>query len=438
MINKFKLSLFVLVLLAGCKNFEPQVLDDDHQLAIDEGVQKGMPASQYNGGYLDDFSQDIAMWWSASPDLIVTKKGDTLRIDSKNVGSKYVPFGREFQALDMLETPVLKVRMRYEGMLAPNVRIDLADIYGKSADQVPAQRLRKGGWRDYYYVYNGKWKQFWPKAEPVDGGAINKISVFFNPGTADWTGTVFIDDIQFVKVSDIPAKKPATVDTSAATPAPAEKEKATATTPAETAPTTTTNAAEPASDNVPTTTTSSVVTPTPTNKDAVNMPVSAPGVLIDDFSNAISSWWSSNESKIKISKEEEKMKVEFKEAGPAYETFGRGFSKIDFSKTPVVKVRVQVKGAAPTTLRADIKDVSGFSTNAKPISIKLQSGTDFVDYYYDFTGKFEQAWPNVQKVEPQSIVELILFVNPGGQSYTGTLYIDEIKAISLEDFKNKK
>src|SRR5690606_20729245 len=152
---------------------------------------------------------------------------------------------------------------------------------------------RKGGWRDYYYVYHGKWKQFWPKAEPVDGGAINKISVFFNPGTADWTGTVFIDDIQFVKVSDIPAKKPATVDTSAAAPSPAEKEALApailAEQPVKT-PAPDPKAAEAACAKVPTTTTSRVVTPTPTTEEAVNMPVSAPGVLIDDFSGALSAW----------------------------------------------------------------------------------------------------------------------------------------------------
>lgn len=431
MITKIKLSLLLIVVATACKHFEPQVLDDSHQIAIEEGEQKGMPPKSFNNGYIDDFNGDISPWWSASPDLIVTKKGDTLRVESKNVGSKYVPFGKGFAAVDLSGSPVLRVKMRYEGNLAPNVRIDLQDIYGKSADQVPAQRLRKGGFRDYYFNYDGKWKQFWPVAEPVDGRAISKISVFINPGAADWTGTLYIDEIQIVNVSDIPAKKTASADTTKAPTVAVNTPADTSTTTAKTI----TNAA--GTDSVKTTT-SNVTTPVPVNKDAVNMPVSATAVLIDDFSKDINPWWSGSESKIAISKEGEMLKVELKAAGPAFETFGRGFDKIDFTKTPIVKVRVKNEGVKPTTLRVDIKDSEGFSTNAKPIAIKLQSGTDFVDYYYDFTGKFEQAWPNVQKVSPQSIVELLLFVNPGGEAYTGTMYIDEIKAISLEDFNNKK
>ena len=430
MINKFSLSILILVLLAGCKYFEPQVLDDSHQIAMEEGEQKGMPPKSFNNGYIDDFGGDISPWWSASPDLMLTKKGDTLRVESKNVGSKYVPFGRTLPALDLSESPVLKVRMRFEGNLAPDVRIDLQDIYGKSADQIPKQRLRRGGYRDYYFNYNGKWKQFWPVAEPVDGRAISKISIFINPGTADWTGTLYVDEIQIVNVSDIPAKKTAST-------APANEPVVT-NPPADTSAaskTTITNAA--GTDSVKTTT-SNVTTPVPVNKDAVNMPVSSTAVLIDDFSKDINPWWSGSESKVKISKEEEMLKVDFQGAGPAFETFGRGFDKIDFTKTPIIKIRVKNQGAKPTTLRVDIKDSEGFSTNAKPIAMKLQSGTDFVDYYYDFTGKFEQAWPNVQKVSPQSIVELLLFVNPGGEAYTGMMYIDEIKAISLQDFNNKK
>ncbi|MBX9853119.1 MAG: hypothetical protein K2X86_15355 [Cytophagaceae bacterium] len=389
-----RFSLVFLIFLTGCKYFETQVLDDNHQIAMEEGEQKGIPAIAFNNGYFDHFGGDISVWWSASPDLILSKKGDTLRVDSKNVGSKYVPFGRTFPALDFSETPVLRIRMRYEGNLAPDVRVDMADIYEKQADGVNKQRLRKGDYRDYYFNFNNKWKQAWPKPEPVDSKAIGKIVIFINPGTADWTGTLFIDEIAIVKESDIPSKKPVT----------------------------------PVKDSVNTNT---------NNNTVVTESVEAK--LIDDFSGQdINNWWSGAEGKVTLSKEEEMLKVDFKEAGPAYETFGRGFDKINFLKTPVLKVRVKVQGEKPANLRIDVKDASGFSTNARPTAIKIESGTDFVNYYYDFTNKFEQSWPNVQKVDPEGVVEVVFFVNPGGQAYTGTIYIDEIKAISLEDFKSKK
>ena len=393
-----KFSFVFLILLTGCKYFEPQVLDDNHQIALEEGEQKGIPAVAFNNGYFDHFGGDISVWWSASPDLMLSKKGDTLRVDSKNVGSKYVPFGRTFPALDFSETPVLRIRMRYEGNLAPDVRVDMADIYEKQADGVNKQRLRKGDYRDYYFNFNNKWKQAWPKPEPVDSKAIGKIVIFINPGTADWTGTLFIDEIAIVKESDIPSKKTASV-----------------------------------------TDTTKTKTTTPINNNTVNIVESADAKVIDDFSGQdINNWWSGAEGKVALSKEEEMLKVDFNQAGPAYETFGRGFEKINFLKTPVLKVRIKAQGEKPANLRIDIKDANGFSTNARPVAIKVESGTDFVDYYYDFTNKFEQSWPNVQKVDPEGIVEVVFFVNPGGQAYTGTIYIDEIKAISLEDFKNKK
>lgn len=425
MVNKFRLSLLFLVLLSGCKYFEPQVLDDSHQLAVDEGEQKGLPVLANNDGYIDHFGGDIAIWWSASPDLILTKKGDTMRIESKNVGSKYVPFGRTLPALDFSEAPVLKIRMRYEGRLAPEMRVDLQDIYGKSADGSKKFRLKKGDYRDYYFSFDGKWKQFWPDAQPVDSRAINKISIFLNPGGADWTGTVYIDEIKAVKVSDIPAKKSASA--APVNPPPAAP------------------ATEESSDNNEDSKEATSATPaTTTDADAAEVKNTAPApteeqfVLIDDFSKGIDPWWSGSESKIKISKEGENLKVALNEAGPAYETFGRGFKKIDFTKTPIIKLRLMAKCEKPASLRVDIKDAQGFSTNAKPIAMKLEPGTDFVELYYDFTGKFEQAWPNVQKVTPEDIVEILLFVNPGGTAFRGILYIDEIKAISLEDFKNKK
>jgi hypothetical protein len=387
MIKKtIRISLFTL-LISGCKYFEPQILDDSHQIAVEEGEQRGIPAVAFNKGYFDDFSGDISIWWSASPDLILSRKGDTLKVDSRNVGSKYVPFGRTFPALDFSETPVLRVRMRFEGNLAPEVRIDLADIYEKQADGVPKQRLKKGEYRDYYYNFNNKWKQSWPEIKPVDPKAIGKIVIFINPGTADWTGTLFIDEIAIVKESDMPSKKPKTEANNTASPT----------------------------------------------------ETSAEAILVDDFSQEIYPWWSGNQDKIKLSREEEVLKAELIAAGPAYETFGRAFtSPIDFTKTPVVKIRAKIQGEKSATLRIDLKDTDGYGTNAKPVSVKMEPGTDFADYYFDFTDKYEQSWPNAQKVTPTSIAEILFFINPGGSAYTGILYIDEIKVISLQDYQNKK
>jgi hypothetical protein len=408
--NKFlKIStLALLVFLGSCKNFEPKVLDDSAQLALDELPDKGIPVAKYNKGYIDDFSGEINMWWVANDKVALLKTGDTLRVTLKQAGSKYECWGREFSMCDFSESPVIKVRARYEGATIPTIRLSLKDVNAYDANfNPPSFRLKKGGFQDYYFNFKDKWKQGWPDEKIVDVTTIREILFFVNPGAADWTGTLYIDEIKAVKVEDIPAKK-------------------TSSTTVTSDPNTTNNNTTTTTTETTTTTTTTITTP---EKSGVEM--------IDDFSTEIYSWWAGND-KVKLVKEEEMLKVELKGVGPGYETWGRGFKPIDFTKTPVVKVKMKASGEKPAMLRVDIKDADGFATNSKPNVIKFEPGTNFVDYYYDFTGKFEQNWPNVKTVNPSEIIEVLFFVNPGGELYSGTIMIDEISAISLDDYKNKK
>jgi hypothetical protein len=414
----FKISLLVsIVLLYSCKNFETMTLDDSDKLALPTDKETGIPVLNFNKGMIDNFKEDINYWWVANDKVGIVKKGDTLKVKLTNVGMKYECWGREFEMCDFTEAPVLKVRARFEGERQPTLSPHLKDVNGYDANFAPpSARIKKGDYQDYYFNFTGKWKQSWPNDQVVDFTTIREILFFVNPGAADWTGTLYIDDIQAVKVSDIPVK---TSPTSSTTPTDG------------TTPATTTTTTE-------TTTTPTETKVTVTSETKKSAPVgNASAVLIDDFKGNIDSWWAGND-KIKLSKEKKSLKATLKDVGPTYETFGKTFKTIDFEKTPVVKVRMKASGEKPAVLRVDIKDNEGFATNSKPVAMKFESGTDFVDYYYDFTSKFEQTFPMVKTVNPSGIVEILFFVNPGGEAYSGTLLIEEVKAISLEDFNNKK
>jgi hypothetical protein len=436
----FKIAVLTsIVLLYSCKNFETMTLDDSDKLALTTDKEVGIPILAYNKGMIDNFKEDINYWWVANDKVGIVKKGDTLRVKLTNVGMKYECWGREFEMCDFTEAPVLKVRARFEGKSSPTLSPHLKDVNGYDANFAPpSARIKKGDYQDYYFNFTGKWKQSWPDDKVVDFTAIREILFFVNPGAADWTGTLYIDDIQAVKISDIPAKKS---PTSAVTPdsnttAPVSTETTPVSTETKTTTTTTTKTKTTPVEETKATPVEGTKVITEESKKPVST-VNAASVLIDDFKGNIKSWRTGSD-KISLSKKDDMLNVDMKNVGPSYETFGRAFKSIDFEKTPVVKVRMKASGEKPAVLRVDIKDSEGFTTNSKPNTMKFESGTDFVDYYYDFTSKFEQTFPMVKTVNPSGIVEIVFFVNPGGEAYSGTLLIDEVKVLSLEDYKNKK
>jgi hypothetical protein len=280
---------------------------------------------------------------------------------------------------------------------------------------------------EYYFNYTNKWKQSWPDKKDVNPKAIAEILFFVNPGQANWTGTLYIDDIDIITAAEMPSEEEIKRRRRAA------RAKAEGQAPSET----TAPKAESKPSEEPKTEQPAETKPVETGKAQDKSQVAGVAV-IDNFEGEISGWWKSSEEKIKLGTENGKLIANLDQVGPGIESFGKSFSKIDFEKTPVVKVRFKAEGNEVGDLRVDIKDVDGFSTNSKP-NIKLfEIGTDFVDFYYDFTGKFDQTYPNVQRVNPSSIIEVIFFVNPGGSAFTGKLIIDEVSAISLEEFKKVK
>ncbi|WMJ75167.1 hypothetical protein RCC89_18650 [Cytophagaceae bacterium ABcell3] len=441
--NIFLISALLLSSLAlkDCSNnFVEVALDDSHQIAVPEDPEYGIDPLSYNKGILEDFTGEIWSWWTSGEKIGIQKVGDTLKLQLKEAGANYDCWGREFSRMyDMSEVSALKVRMRFEGGLSPMVNIQVKDMNGIATNMNPPQAMvKRGGFTDYYFDFNNKWKQIWPASDVVDNTKIREILFFVNPGKMNWTGTLYIDDIVFVHPDDVvdPRKQRMEArkkkEEARKAKEKAEKEKADAEKDED--------ENEGEDDGGKTNRELPETGDMATDIDGSNLNVSgsADPVMLDDFSEeGISDWWSGD--RITLQQEENGLKVIADEAGPAFETFGMKFDEaINFNRTPVIRVRFKPICEKPGELRVDIKDMEGFSTNARPIVMKFESGTDFVEYYYNFTGRFEQSFPNVTRVNPNEIIEAIFFINPGGEPFTGNLLIDEIEAISLEEFNRVK
>ncbi|WMJ75166.1 hypothetical protein RCC89_18645 [Cytophagaceae bacterium ABcell3] len=154
------------------------------------------------------------------------------------------------------------------------------------------------------------------------------------------------------------------------------------------------------------------------------------GVLIDDFSTEIWSWWDSGSEKWDRERDGEVLKVKAKGVGKDYECFGKQFDPIDFTKNPVM--RLKIKSDEDVKVRIDLKDVDGFVANAKPIVKTIEKSDEFQTVEFDFTGRWTQSWPDKQEVDAVEIVELLVFLNPGGPAFSGTVWMDDIIALPAE------
>lgn len=333
------------------------------------------------GGMIDDFSEELYSWWAGNEKVNLEKLGDQMVVACNAAGPTYELFGRAFNEMDFNKAQIVRIKARSEGG-SPLLRVDFKDKNGYVTNGSPViNKIQESTeFKDYFYNYRGKYTQSWPDKQTVDASGIKEVLMFINPGGEAFTGKIFIEEIEVITDEQY-AKLTGGVNQ--------------------------------------------------------GLKSNAAGLLVvDDFSGDVSSWWSGSD-KITFVQENAALKVNFAGAGPKYDVFGTGFKTTDFTKTPVLKFRIKNSGA-PFDLRVDVKDLDGNTTNATPVVIKVATSSDYVTYYADFTGKFNQSWPNAKTVNPAQISELIVMPNPGGAAYTGTILIDEINIVTLEQYNTKK
>jgi hypothetical protein len=337
-----------------------------------------------NGGMIDDLAEGPISWWCSGNEKMDSPDGKIMRVTATKVGPAYDAFGRTFDPINFNVASTIRVKAKVEATEAPNVRMDIKDPNGFATNARPnIVKFDKGEeWTDYYFPFKGRYTQTWPKYSKVDPTSIVELLFMVNAGKSPWSGKIYIKEIEAIL------------------PLPDDPSKTTA-----------------------------------SGKIIQESPSTLPGVVLDNFEEGVDSWWMGSDKYNLVSMNDKIMQISCKDIGPDYETFGKGFGEQDFTKTPIVVVRALVDGKEAPMVRVDVKDVDGHVANATPIILPYSFDGKFYNYYYDFRGKFSQTYPDNQTVNPKQISEILFFINPGGPKITTNIYIEDIKALTPEEFE---
>lgn len=156
--------------------------------------------------------------------------------------------------------------------------------------------------------------------------------------------------------------------------------------------------------------------------------------VLFDFREGLNGWWA--DKKYNMAMQGTAMKITSNGAGPKYAPFGVDLPEpMNFSNTPVIKVKIRLpEGEKPPVMRLDLRDVNSHFTNSAPASNMLKvSGEEYYDYYFDLNHKWSQSYPSNALVDNTQIDRLQFFINPGGEEFYGTFYIDEIYVMANRD-----
>ncbi len=146
--------------------------------------------------------------------------------------------------------------------------------------------------------------------------------------------------------------------------------------------------------------------------------------IVEDFNdNILSPSWSGSTYYVETETNQE-LKVVVAQPAAKYNAFTFSFSALQLSSDPYVKLKIKTSSAL--RLRVDFEDINGNATNSSSITKDVASATGYQELTYNFTGRFTQSWPIASPVDPDQIVKIVLFVNPGGTAFNGTIYLDDI------------
>lgn len=143
-------------------------------------------------------------------------------------------------------------------------------------------------------------------------------------------------------------------------------------------------------------------------------------------------WWA--RKGITIDKEED-FTVIAEGIGPDSIPFGATFPPLDFVTERVmlkVTARVESDNDVEPTLTLVAQDGGGFLANAKAPTITIKNTEDVEDYFFPMEEIFVQNSPVPHKVNGAFINSLQLYINIGGEPFTGKIFIDEIKIVPVK------
>lgn len=158
-------------------------------------------------------------------------------------------------------------------------------------------------------------------------------------------------------------------------------------------------------------------------KQKRNVPVGQDGGVLVDFTKEPESMVISKGITSSVS--DGVLILDAKSVGALYERAELNVINTSLSKKQKVKAKIKVEGEASAFIRIDLIDGNGIITNKRPIIKEVKPG-DWQEVEFDFEGRLAQSYPQQVDVDASRIQNLTFYINPGDNTFTGKVSIDEI------------
>jgi hypothetical protein len=156
-------------------------------------------------------------------------------------------------------------------------------------------------------------------------------------------------------------------------------------------------------------------------------------VDIDHFEESLGwQWWTTD--RIKISNYKGNIVAQTNKVGPDWGCFGKNLGgSLNLSKHQVLKFRAKAEGGTkPVEIQFTLRDGEKHETNGKPARSRIPVDGKYREFYINMSDRWIQTWPSKKTVNPSDITDVLVFLNPGGRPFTGTVLIDYIEMIRLD------
>lgn len=194
----------------GSQNFTGTIHIDEIKQVTEEQMWKEIEAAKApcDVSLNNEFKEGIKFCWANSDLYTLSHSEEALKIQVRGAGKGWQSFGIGFTTVDLGMRPVIRIRAKVKGESATQMRVDLVDFSGNvtNGEAIDLTVPNDDTYRDYFFDYQDKMYQGWPVAEKVDSRFINELMIFANPGGPDFTGELFIDEIELVKDYKSPSK----------------------------------------------------------------------------------------------------------------------------------------------------------------------------------------------------------------------------------------
>jgi endoglucanase len=147
------------------------------------------------------------------------------------------------------------------------------------------------------------------------------------------------------------------------------------------------------------------------------------GTMEDFNDNSLDAAWLGS-THYTLTESNQELSVAVIEPAGGYNVFSYTFNTLDLSNSPYLKI--DVKTSAAIKLRIDYQDINGKVTNGSAINQDVSASGSYQTLTYNFAGRFTQTYPSTSPVDASQIVKVVIFVNAGGNAFTGTVKFDNL------------